>query len=299
MKKLPVLEIIKAAYRFVFTHLGSIIGLIWLPMVLITVAGFFAEQQYLDAAAGALLTGSSAKLGSVTLGLIFFFIAWLLFNAIMYVPVVQLALGKRKGDALIHFAFGPAEWRMFRAITSLVGFLLLPALTIGLLVNSLLYFGLRGHALPAPAIIGIELLVLVVYLGLAYVGLRFVFLLPSVAVQDEGPVLPRAWKLSAGNFWRILAILLGTMAPVAIVAGLGQALLEGPQAMMPVFGASGASSAMAAAQLHVMSMNMPLTQGIGFLVAPLLLGLAAGASAAAFTALQANPLQANAGVTDI
>ncbi len=289
MKKLPVLEIIKAAYGFVFTHLGSIIGLIWLPMVLITVAAFFVEQRYLDAAANALLTGSSANLGSVTLGLICFFIAWLLFNAIMYVPVVQLALGKRKGGALIHFAFGPAEWRMFRAISSLVGFLLMPALTIGLLVNSLLYFGLNGHALPAPAVVGMELLVLGAYLGLAFVGLRFLFLLPAVAVQDEGPVLPRAWKLSAGNFWRIVLILLGTMGPVAIVAALGQALLEGPQALMPTFGTS---SGMAAAQLHIMSMNMPLTQGIGFLVAPLLLGLAAGASAASFTALQA-------GVTDI
>ena len=36
--------------------------------------------------------------------------------------------------------------------------------------------------------------------------------------------------------------------------------------LMPGFGTS---TAMAAAQLHIMSMNMPLTQGIGFLVAPL------------------------------
>jgi hypothetical protein len=286
MKKLPVLETIKAAYGFVFLHLGSIIGLIWLPMVLITVAAFFAEQHYLDAAANALLTNSSANLGSVTLGLIFFFIAWLLFNAIMYVAVVQLALGQRKGGALFHFAFGPTEWRMFRAITSLVGFLLLPALTIGLLINSLLYFGLGGHALPAPAIIGLEVAVVAAYLGLAYVGLRFVFLLPAAAVHDIGPVLPRVWKLSAGNVWRMVAILLGTVVPVAIVAALAQALLEGPQGMTPAFGAT---NAMAAAQLHVMSMNMPLTQGIGFLFAPLLVGLAAGASAASYTALQGAP----------
>jgi hypothetical protein len=73
---------------------------------------------------------------------------------------------------------------------------------------------------------------------------------------------------------------------VAIAAALTQAVLEGPQGMTPAFGAT---SAMAAAQLHVMSMNMPLTQGIGFLVAPLLLGLAAGASAASYTALQGAP----------
>ena len=65
---------------------------------------------------------------------------------------------------------------------------------------------------------------------------------------------------------------------------------------MPVVGNS---TAMAASQLHIMSMNMPLTQGIGFLVAPLLLGLAAGASAAAFTALQTNALQTAPAVTDI
>ena len=46
------------------------------------------------------------------------------------------------------------------------------------------------------------------------------------------------------------------------------------------------STAIVAAQLHLIRLNMPLTEGINFLVAPLLLGLAAGASAAAFTALQ-------------
>ena len=72
MKKIPVLETIKAAYGFVFTHLGAIIGLIWLPMVLVTVPGFFVEQRYFDAAAGALADEHSANLGSVTLGLICF-----------------------------------------------------------------------------------------------------------------------------------------------------------------------------------------------------------------------------------
>jgi hypothetical protein len=43
MKKIPVTQTIQAAYRFVFTHLGAIIGLIWLPMLLVTVLGFFVE----------------------------------------------------------------------------------------------------------------------------------------------------------------------------------------------------------------------------------------------------------------
>ena len=282
-KTVPVLPIIKSAYGFVLAHLGSIIGLIWLPMVLITVAAFFIEQRYLDAAANVLVSGDATGLGPVTLGMLCFFIAWLLFNAMMYVPVVQLALGKRQGGTLLHFAFGPAEWRMFRAIASLVGFLLLPAMIIGLLVDSLLVLGGRSHAVPAFAMPAVELAVVLAYLGIAYVGLRFLFLLPAVAVQEEGPVLPRCWKLSAGNFWRILAILLGTVGPVAVLAALAQLVLEGSQAFLP---GTGNSTVLAAAQLHSMSLNMPLTQGIGFLFAPLLLGLAAGASAAAYIALQ-------------
>ena len=120
------------------------------------------------------------------------------------------------------------------------------------------------------------------YLGILYVGLRFVFLMPAVAVSEEGPVLPRAWKLSAGNFWRILGVVLATMGPVVLAAGIAEALLQGPQSLMPKFSNS---SAMAAAQLHSMSLNMPLSQGLGFLIAPLIIGLLASASVACFAVL--------------
>jgi hypothetical protein len=43
---------------------------------------------------------------------------------------------------------------------------------------------------------------------------------------------------------------------------------------------------MVAAQIHVASQNMPITAGILFLVAPLLLGLTLGASAHAFRVLK-------------
>jgi hypothetical protein len=96
-------------------------------------------------------------------------------------------------------------------------------------------------------------------------------------------VLPRAWKLSAGNFWRILGVVLATVGPVVLFAALVESLLAGPQALMPQFANS---SAMAAAQLHSMSSNMPLSQGLGFLIAPLILGLVCGASVASFAVLK-------------
>ena len=274
MKKIPILPTIEAAYRFVFTHLGAIIGLIWLPMVMVTVMGFFVEQRYYAALADAFASNSFANLGPATLSMFCYFVAMLLLYAVMYVPLIQLALGQRKDSPLVHFAFGAVEWRLFRAMIGLAAFLLIPILILAVLFN------LSQNAVAAGPLAGGLALAL---LGILYVALRFIFLLPSVAVSEEGPVLPRAWQLSSGNVWRILLIVFCTAGPVAILAGLAQLLLEGPGAFMP---AIGTSTALAAAQLHSIGVNMPLSKGIDFLVAPLLLGLGSGASAAALTALR-------------
>jgi hypothetical protein len=284
MNKIPVTRTIEAAYRFVLTHLGAIIGLIWLPMVLVTVIGFFVEQRYYAAAANALASNNVASLGPALLSLLCYFVAALLLYSVMIVPVVQLALGQRKEGALLHFAFGPAEWRLFRALVGLVAFLLIPITIAGLLFSSVLSFAVPGRgSVPPLAGMGLELLAVLAYLGILYIGLRFVFLLPAVAVSEEVPVLPRAWKLSAGNFWRILGVVLATAGPVKLIAVIAEIALEGPQALMPDFTSS---SAMAAAQLHSMSLNMPLSQGIGFLIAPLMIGLLSSASVACLAALK-------------
>jgi len=135
MKKIPVLATIRDAYNFATTHLGAIIGLIWLPMILVTVIGFFVFQRYLDAYAGALASGDYAGMGPVSLGVLCFSIAALLLFTMMSVPVTQLALGTRQQGALVHFAFGGIEWRLFRGVMGLVGFLIVPLLIISVIVG--------------------------------------------------------------------------------------------------------------------------------------------------------------------
>ncbi len=137
MKKIPVLATIRDAYSFTLTHLGAIIGLIWLPMILITVMGFFILQRYYDAFASALASGNYAAMGPEVLGLLCYLVAALLLSTMMSVPVTQLALGSRKQGALVHFAFGAIEWRLFRAVMGLVGFLLVPLLIIGVVAGLL------------------------------------------------------------------------------------------------------------------------------------------------------------------
>src|SRR3954469_24885118 len=135
MKKIPVLATIREAYRFTFTHLGAIIGLIWLPMILLTVIGFFVLRRYYEAMADALASGVYAGMGPQLLGLFCYVIAALLLTTMMSVPVTQLAMGARKQGALVHFAFSATEWRLFRAIMGVLGFLLVPLLLVGVVAG--------------------------------------------------------------------------------------------------------------------------------------------------------------------
>ncbi len=278
MKKIPVLATIREAYRFTFTHLGAIIGLIWLPMILLTVIGFFVLRRYYEAMADALASGIYAGMGPQLLGLICYVIAALLLSTMMSVPVTQLALGARKQGALVHFAFSATEWRLFRAVMGLLGLLLLPLLVVGVAAQ----FLQLGAGAPPVSIAALQLLQLVFYLACLYFVLRFGMLLPALATSENGPLLSRAWQLTAGNFWRILAVALAVVLPVGLLSAAIQVAVEGPQSLMP---GMEISTAMAAAQFHQMAMQMPLASGLKFLIAPLLLGLLLGAGAAIYRAL--------------
>ena len=198
----------------------------------------------------------------------------LLLLAMMAVPVMQLALGSRKTGALAHFAFGQAEWRLFRAALGVVGFLF--ALLI--IVSTVL-----GAALGARSISANLISLGFFYVAMIFFGLRFAFLLPAVAVEETGPVLARSWILSNGNFWRMLAIFLAVALPVRFLMVAVEVALEGPGILMPQFITS---TAMVAVQMHAVNQNMPITAGILFFVAPLFLGLILGASAHAFQTLK-------------
>lgn len=285
MKKLPVLATIRDAYRFTFTHLGAIIGLIWLPMILVTVIGFFVLQRYYLAFADALASNNYASMGPEVLGLLCYMVAALLLTSMMSVPVTQLALGTRKQGALVHFAFTATEWRLFRGIMGLVGFLLVPLLLVGVAAG-VLETGAGGPFGASRGALTVQGLVVAFYLACIYFGMRFGVLLPALAVSGNEPLLPRAWKLTAGNFWRILVVMVATAGPVLIASVLIQTVIQTvlgePRPLMP---AMGSATAMAATQFHAMAMQMPLTSGVSFLVAPLLLGLALGAGAAIYRAL--------------
>lgn len=275
MTKIPVLDTIRAAYRFTFTHLGAIIGLIWLPMIMATVMGFFVLQRFYAALANGLASNNFVQMGPALLGLISFVLVGLLLLAMMAVPVMQLALGSRKQGALAHFAFGPQEWRLFRASLGVTGFLFALLMILSMAVAAIL-----GKAMLNADVL---LMGFFLYLGMIFFILRFGFFLPAVAVVESGPVLSRSWMLSAGNFWRILVVFLAVVVPARLTMLVIELVVLGPAILEPK---QMDSTAMMAAEIHGASQSMPVTAGILFLFTPVLLGLVLGAGAHAYQTLE-------------
>ena len=283
MRRVPVVATIRDAYAFTATHLGGIIGLIWVPMVIVTIAQFFTFHRYYNDFIDFMASGNAAQMGPSVLLMLGYIVAALLLYAVMFVAVTQLALGTRSNGAIVHFAFGPPEWRMFRAFFAFTGLMVLAAIAIVIVANAVLMLGQGGSKLSQAAaggIMGLGLLVLALVLTP-----RFLLLLPAVSVSESAPILRRAWFLSAGNFLRLMAIFLGLFAPLFVMlVAVDFALADKAQSVA----AAGEQVQLIATVMHARQ-TLPLACGLSFLFSPLIVGLFAGASVSAWRALKEEP----------
>jgi hypothetical protein len=271
VRRLPVLAIVREAYSFTFAHLGAIIALIWLPMALVTVLGFFAEQRIFAALQAAYAAHGTAAAGPVLLLFPGYIIVAMLLYAAMMVAVAGLALGTRQ-PGRIPFHFGLAEWRLFRAWFGLTLFLLVPLLLFMLGASALV--PADPSAMTAVQASRLSLLVLLLAGAMIFVSLRLTFLLPGLAAGEgaERGLLTRAWTLSGGNFWRIFAVVVACVVPVYLCGGMLEAVVE--MMLAPGRPTPGDFAAMVAHSRE----TLPLTKGFQFLLAPFIIGLMASAS---------------------
>jgi len=282
MRRIEVVATIRDAYVFALANLGGVIGLIWVPMVLATIMGFFSLQRYYNDFIDAMASGNVAALGPSMLMMLGYLIAALLLYAVMFVAVVQLALGARSAPAVAHFAFGNLEWRMFRALLAFIGVVLV--LVLPAFVVSDAFFAVAGKGLPKSA--GPALMLLTFY-GVVLVAMpRFFVLLPTIAVAENAPVLRRAWTLSAGNFWRLLAVLLAVFGPILLLFTGLELVLAG---RAPAQAAGGTEQMQMLAAIMRARDVLPMISGLGFLISPLVVGLLAGASVSVWRALKDEP----------
>ncbi len=284
MNKLPVGETIGFAYRFTFNQLGTIIGLIWIPLVVIAVL------QFLPYGLGDSTLSpedNPAAYGGAQLRAIVFLFVIILMYACLFVSVTQQALGVRQGDGIFHFTLGRTELRMWGALLLLAAIattlLLAVALlaTVGVVVTAKsVNNGLAGPVEDALLFVGA--------CAFLFAMVRVGFLLAPATIVEKKIAFKSSWKLSHGNFWRISLALFVVTLPVTIVVLAAQFGLMGRElvsVMQPERGLS-LETVMTRMEL-VTSRHIAEIIGINLIVAPFLYGLVLATAAFAYRTLSA------------
>jgi hypothetical protein len=281
IRKIPVGNTIVRAYKFTFTHIGTIIGLCWLPLVLIAVLQFLPYAfggNPMEPAENATAQGRHGLENLASSLLI------LLLYSIMYVPVTRQALGLRQGTAVIHFALGAPEFRVFGALC--LFFLVLLTMGMGIGVLGMILTGI-ALATGKNALLGLLFasVILAAVLGFIYAIVRLGFLLIPVAAAEEQISLTRSWILARQNFWRIFGVLLSVLVPIYLLHLIGLLAIVGPGLLAPLPSDSNQAEQILAARFALVGEHMPAYLGLTLIRAPFSIGLAAGASAFGFRAL--------------
>ncbi len=286
MNKLPVRETIASAYRFTFGELGTIIGLIWLPMVAIAVLEFL---PYGLGDANLSADQDPNALGTAALRGIVFWLVSVLLYACVSVAVTRQALGVRKGTAIAHFNLGRTELRVWGALLLLVAILLtlflgmaLAVITAGAAAQAI------GSAIAAGAVLTVVLLAGLCLLLVSM--LRLGFLLLPIAIKEEKIGFERGWLLTRGNFWRIATVLFVVTLPTFAVLTVASSMLMGHDLDALARVASRLSVPAVLERYRIIVSGHAATLiGINLIVAPFTFGLTFGAAAAAYKVLAAPP----------
>jgi hypothetical protein len=296
--KLPVFRTIARAYGFTTGNLATIIGLIWLPLLLLVSAAYFLVTGLL----GILEQLSVHQFTAIeeiqrTAFVFYYFLFGVVFlYAVMAVPVMRQALGLREGGAFVHFGLRAAEFRTFAALfllylvtatVNLVGVYAFLFLLIIAELGSTAVAALSGIT-PAVATGATAVVIWLAYIAATtYLGVRLSFFVVPVTVAEEKIDLIRAWNLTRGRFWRLFWILFAIRVPLLIV---GSAFVLTVLALyfgaFPMFFRPGLPVAKTAtAAFEMVRHALPVVVGIAIFLEPFRLGLESGASAAAYRAL--------------
>jgi len=293
MRKIPVGHTIAEAYRFTFVGLERVIGVIWLPVLIITVGRYFVSGPYLSASA-ATLDGDISQIGPAWVNMFGFGIVSLVLTAVIGVAIAREILSPLKRPLFLRFNLGAAELRAtvgFIGLTLLMVLFIFVCVVIAAIVGSLFSSAVPGTPGLTAAQRALGLGVLIAFClspVLIFLFVRLGFLIvPSVTMED-GFGIERSWQLTRGNVWRIIIIGLAVTVPLLIVTGLIGVAILGPEYYQQSAGmlADKAEQArQSAEQIRLMSSRLPFLMGLSFIMAPFWYGLTFAAPVFAYRAL--------------
>ncbi len=229
MNKIPVFRTIGRAYGFTFGNLATIIGLVWLPLIIQTVGGYVISERYMSTIQAFLAKGDFSALGGVAGYAYLFFFGSLFLTAVMSAPVLRQALGLRQGGAYVYLWPGANEFRLFGANFALL--LMLIAIMVVVWIAALILivaFAFAVNVAGTAMVAGISAqvilkwsvvaLLLAVLAALIFVLFRLSFLIGPVTIAERKIDLVRAWSLTHGNFWRIFLVSLAVTVPLLAIS---------------------------------------------------------------------------------
>jgi hypothetical protein len=292
MDTIPVGKSIGGAYGFLVGRFFTILGLSWLPAAIYGVGRLAFFHNVIPHILSAAQQGTHPS--PVVPGMLLAFILFsLLMVAIIALPLNREALGLHGEPVLARLVVGAPELRLFAAYVRLD--IILIALVVALV------FGVIGVAMGAKAAVAawpqlggwpvlpiVHIAVaLIAVLIMLYVAFRLSFLIAPVAAAEDKARLKRAWELSAGNFWRIFAIILAIIVPVFIVMGVCEFALMGSQLRALHVAANGHSDPSAVVSMAVA--HAPALVALAAAAIVIVNALFAGAAATAYRALVPAP----------
>jgi len=293
MNKIPVTRTIAESYGFTFGGLGTVIALIWLPIVLMTVGEYFITGQYIAGMTSAMDSGDLAQSGPLLVRVLGFGLVKFVLQAVIAVAITREILKPLKRPLLLRFGLGATELRVVAGYFGL--FVLMMVFTI-VLVTAVVAIGLSagaathaaGPTMSQPAAFIVGLIVLAGCGGVVYLFARLGFLLAPAAVAEGGFGLERSWQLTKGNFWRIFAVAMATLLPVMIAVLVVDLVVLGPDFLNPhleLVKDQAAQMRHSAQQMRQLGAHLPLMMGLQFVLAPLTYGMTFAPAAYAYRAL--------------
>lgn len=244
MHRIPIGQTIVQAYRFLFTEIGTIIGICWFPAVLSSLASYFtaiyAAVHRADIEAGDLRIVAAYTVVSV-LGLAVTIFA----GSVMAVALTRHVLGRRATGVVAYFAVGPLEWRMFlasiRYIAGSVFLVIVAAIVAG--------FAFRIAGVPADPAGAVQatapdivagLFSWLVFIAAFVVILRMGFFIPPTIVAESNGGLMRSFELTRGNVLRSFAVVAVLGIPILLLLLGGEAVVLRSALGPSVYGLSAA-----------------------------------------------------------
>ena len=231
--KIAVGRAFEDAYGFAFKRFFSVLGTVWLPyLVLVIVFGLFFARFFMNFApiwlhalqsggrpdpdeVRRIVFGATSLLAFMPLLLLLA----LFIRAMVYVGLLELALGTRKGPVIAYWSFGAPVWRLFGA--SILAFVILWVIAAVIIGACAAIWYAVANVEQAALIRTITVIVAICLFF--YSLLRLFFFLAPVVVAEGHMGFGRSWQLGSGNVLRIIVTVLGVFIPAfigfAIVSG--------------------------------------------------------------------------------